>query len=289
MSLPVFDIIRSTFKRANEDRIGNHAITISYFALLCSIPVAALFAYVSTKILGDPEFAFRSLNVFSEEFFAQIDPLFLNKIQNIPRYIGNLGLFGIIGSFVAASFLFSRLINSINFIFKAQYQKSFFYNRLMEYILMFIIGVIMLISLSITAIWTAIHRTIKSSVFVADHINPEFVSLTNNFFLQYLIPYTLTFLVIFVMYKFIPEIKVYTKSALLAAAITALLWEVFKRVFAYYVAHFSAIGIVFNQLVQGTLTSIIFFLLWITFSLILLLLGAELTTVLNERTHEQKV
>lgn len=289
MSLPVFDVIRATFKRANEDRIGNLAITISYFALLCSIPVAALFAFVSTKILGDPEFAFRSLNVFSEEFFAQIDPLFLNKIQNIPRYIGNLGLFGILGSFVAASFLFSRLINSINFIFKAQYQKSFFYNRLMEYILMFIIGVIMLISLSITAIWTAIHRSIRSSVFVAEHINPEFVSLANNFFLQYLIPFTLTFLVIFVMYKFIPEIKVYTKSALFAAFVTALLWEVFKRGFAYYLAHFSAIGIVFNQLVQGTLTSIIFFLLWITFSLILLLLGAELTTVLNERTHEQKV
>lgn len=289
MSLPVFDIIRTTFKRAIEDRIGNHAITISYFALLCSIPVAALFAFVSTKILGDPEFAFRSLNIFSEEFFAQIDPLFLEKIQTIPLYIGNLGLFGILGSLVAASFLFSRLINSINFIFKAQYQKSFFYNRLIEYILMFIIGVIMLISLSITAIWTAIHRSIRSSVFVAEHINPEFVSLANNFFLQYLIPYTLTFLVLFVMYKFIPEIKVYTKAALFSASIIALLWEVFKRFFAYYLAHFSAIGIVFNQLVKGTLTSIIFFLLWITFSLILLLLGAELTTVLNERTHEQKV
>ncbi len=289
MSLPVFDVIRVTFKRANEDRIGNHAITISYFVLLCSIPVAALFAFVSTKILGDPEFAFRSLNIFSEEFFAQIDPLFLEKVQSVPLHISNLGFFGIFGSFVAASFLFSRLINSINFIFKAHYQKSFFYNRLMEYILMFIIGVIMLISLSITAIWTAIHRSIRASAFVADHINPEFVSLTNNFFLQYLIPYTLTFLVIFVIYKFIPEIKVYTKAALLAAAITALLWEVFKSVFAYYLAHFSAIGIVFNQLIKGTLTSIIFFLLWITFSLILLLLGAELATVLNERTHEQKV
>ncbi len=288
MSLPVFDIIRVTFKRAYEDRIGNHAITISYFVLLCSIPVAALFAYVSTKILGDPEFAFRSLNIFSEEFFAQIDPLFLEKVQSVPRYISNLGLFGIIGSFIAASFLFSRLINSVNFIFKAQYQKSFFYNRLMEYILMFIIGVIMLISLSITAIWTAIHRSIKSSAFVAEHINPEFVLLANNFFLQYLIPYTLTFLVIFVIYKFIPEKKIYTKAALIAASIIALLWEIFKRGFAYYVAHFSVIGVVFDQLIKGTLTSIIFFLLWITFSLILLLFGAELATVLNERIHEQK-
>lgn len=289
MSLPVFEVIRSMFRRASEDRIGNFAITISYFALLCSIPVAALFAFVSTKILGNPEFAFRSLNIFSEEFFAKIDPLFLEKIQSVPQYISSLGLFGIIGSFVAASFLFSRLIAAVNFIFKAQYQKSFFYNRIMEYILMFIIGVIMLISLSMTAIWTAINRTIRESAFVAEHVNPNFVDLMNNFFLKYLIPFILTFLVIFVIYKFIPEIKVYTKAALIAALIAALFWELFKRVFAYYVAHFSAIGVVLDKMVQGTLTSIIFFLLWITFSLILLLLGAELAAVLNERIHEQQV
>ncbi|MEW5902256.1 MAG: hypothetical protein AB1715_12400, partial [Acidobacteriota bacterium] len=62
----------------------------------------------------------------------------------------------------------------------------------------------------------------------------------------------------------------------------------FKRVFAFYVAHFSAIGIVLSKLVQGTLTSIIFFLLWISFSLMILLWGAELAAVLNERQHAQK-
>jgi membrane protein len=94
--------------------------------------------------------------------------------------------------------------------------------------------------------------------------------------------------VIFVIYKFIPEKKIYTKAALIAASIIALLWEIFKRGFAYYVAHFSVIGVVFDQLIKGTLTSIIFFLLWITFSLILLLFGAELANVLNERIYEQK-
>ena len=289
MSLPVFDIIGAMFRRAGQDRIGNFAVIISYFALLGSIPVAALFAYVSTKILGNPEFAFRSLNIFSEEFFAQIDPLFLERVQSLPQHISSLGLFGIIGSFIAASFLFSKLITAVNFIFKAQYHKSFFYNRLMEYILMFIIGVIMLISLSMTAIWTAINRTIRESTFVAEHVNPKFVDLINNFFLKYLIPFALTFLVIFIIYKFIPEIKVYTKAAVIAAVITALFWELFKRIFTYYVTHFSAIGVVLNKMVQGTLTSIIFFLLWITLSLILLLLGAELAAVLNERIHEQRV
>jgi membrane protein len=157
----------------------------------------------------------------------------------------------------------------------------------MEYILLFVIGIILLISLSITAVWTAINRIIQESPFVANNINPEAMSLVNNFFLQYLIPFILTFLFFFSLYKFIPEVKVYTKAALVAALIGALLWEIFKRLFAFYVAHFSAIGIVLSRLLQGTITSIIFFLLWLSFSLVILLWGAELAAVLNERVHEK--
>jgi membrane protein len=257
--------------------------------LPCSIPLAALFAYATTKILGSSELAVRSLDIFSEEFFAQLDPYFFERVQELSQNITNLGWFGLAGSFIAASFLFSNLIYSINFIFKANYQKSFFYNRLMEYLIMFVIGVIMLISLSITAIWTALHRALQESPFVANNINPETVSLIDNFFVQYLLPITLTFLVFFSLYKFIPEIKVYTKPAVIAAAIAAILIEIFKRIFAFYVAHFSAIGIVLDRLMKGTLTSIIFFLLWLTFSMVILLWGAELAAVLNERKQKKQM
>lgn len=283
MKFPVFVILKTTFKRFSEDKCGNFAITISYFAVLCSIPLVALFAFITAKIFGGAEIAFRSLNIFSEEFFAQLDPYFFSRVQDLSRNITNLGWFGLAGSFVAASFLFSNLIYSINFIFKASYQKSFFYNRIMEYLIMFIIGIIMLISLSITAIWTAVHRSIRESTIVADYINPKIVSLVDNFLIQYLIPFTLTFLVFFSLYKFIPEIKVHTKAAVIAAALSGILWEAFKRLFAFYVAHFSAIGIVLSRFLQGTLTSLIFFLLWISFSMVILLWGAELAAVLNER------
>jgi membrane protein len=287
MKFPAFEIVKTTIKKFNEDRCGNFAITISYFAVLCSIPLVALFAFATTKILGNPEIATQSLNIFSEEFFAQMDPYFIERVQYLSRNITELGWFGLAGSFIAGSFLFSNLIYSINFIFKANYQKSFFYNRIMEYIIMFTIGIFMLISLFITATWTALQRTIQESPFVANNINPKFVSLVDNFFIQYLIPFTLTFLVFFSLYKFIPEIKVHTRAAAAASAISTLLFEAFKRIFAFYVAHFSAIGIVLSKLLQGALTSIIFFLLWLTFSLVILLWGAELASVLNERIHEK--
>jgi membrane protein len=287
MGNSVFSILKITLKRFSEDRCGNFSITVSYFALLCSIPVVALFAFIATKVLGNTELAFRSLNIFTDEFFAQLNPMFFQRLQEISGDITNLGLFGLAGSFISASFLFSNLIYAINFIFKANYQKSFFYNRIMEYIIMFVLGIIMLISLTITAIWSALQRSMQDSTIVAKYINPETVSLVNNFFLQYLLPFTLTFFVFFILYKFIPEIKVYTKAAVIAAAISALLWEIFKRLFAFYVAHFSAIGIVLSKLVQGTLTSMIFFLLWISFSLVILFWGAELAAVLNERILEK--
>lgn len=283
----VFQVVKQTFQRFTRDKCGNFAIIISYFALMCSIPLVALFTFVSTRILGNSEIAFRSLNIFNDEFFAQLDPAFFERLQYLSQNISNLGWFGLAGSFIAASFLFSNLINAINSIFRANKQKSFFYNRIMEYILLFVIGIILLISLSITAVWTAINRIIQESPIVANNINPEVMSLVNNFFLQYLIPFILTCLFFFSLYKFIPEVKVYTKAAVVAALIGALLWEIFKRLFAFYVAHFSAIGIVLSRLLQGTITSIIFFLLWLSFSLVILLWGAELAAVLNERIHEK--
>ena len=48
MSTSVFEILKTTFKRFAKDRCGNFSITISYFSLLCAIPLVALFAYITS-------------------------------------------------------------------------------------------------------------------------------------------------------------------------------------------------------------------------------------------------
>jgi membrane protein len=283
MAVPLFSIVASSLKRFNDDKCWTSAIVISYFTFLCAIPLIALAAFITARVLGSSEIVFRSMNIFTDEFFARLDPGFLTKIRDLGTSVTDMGLIGLGGSFVAASFLFSSLISCMNQIFRTKYHKSFFYNRLMEYLLMTVIGILMFLSLSITAVWTALQRSLRESTVVADYINPGAMALVNNFFIQYLMPYGLTFLVLFTLYKFIPEVKVYTKGAAIAAAVAALFWEVFKRLFAFYVANISAVGIVLSRLLAGTLTSIIFFLLWISFSLVILLWGAELAAVLNER------
>jgi membrane protein len=285
MKFTAFVVLRDTFRRFNEDKCWNSSIVISYFAFLCAVPVVSLFVYITTRVVGTSELALRSLNLFTDDFFARYDPSFFKTVEDISNNLSSLGWFGLIGSLISASFLFSNLIYTINTIFRTKYEKSFVYNRIIEYSIMFVMGIILFISLAITASWSAIHRIVEKSTLVADYLNPRAVALVDNFFIQYIVPLALTFLVFFTLYKFIPERKVHTGPAALAAAVSAVLWEIFKRGFAIYVANFSAIGVVLSKVVQGTLTSIIFFLLWISLSLVVLLWGAELAAVLNERRH----
>ena len=283
MARPTLQTLAASFRRFNEDKCWTSAVVISYFSLLCSVPLIALFFAAAAGFLGDTEMALRSLNIFTDEFFARLDPAFFKSLGNLSGAVGQLGLFGVVGSLVSASFLFSSLISTVNHIFRTKYHKSFFYNRLIEFLMMFVVGIFMLFSLAMTAAWTAFGQTLQKSELVRANVSPEAIAVVNNVFLKYIIPYVLTFLMFFILYKFIPEVKVHTRAGLIPAAIAALLFEVFKRLFAFYVVHFSAVGIVLNKLLQGTLTSIIFFLLWISASMLILLWGAELAAVLNEK------
>jgi len=283
MAAPIFKLLGTTFQRFDKDQCFRHSIVISYFTLMCAVPLVALSAFATANVLGNAEIALRGLNIFTEDFFVAFDPAFFQKLAEVSKNTSNLGWFGVIGSLIGASFLFSNLIFAINHIFRSHHKKSFFYNRLMEYVLMFLMAVILFVSLSITAVWTALHRAIQATTFVQEYVNPDTLKFVNNVFIQYLIPFALGVLVLFAMYKFIPEAKVHTRAALIAALVGSLLWELFKRSFVFYVVHFSAVGIVLSKFLQGTLTSIIFFLLWLTFSLAIALWGAELAAVLNER------
>src|SRR5512142_1382741 len=147
-------LIVASFRRFNSDKCWTSAIVISYFALLCSVPLIALFFWAAGRFLGDTEMALRSLNIFTDEFFAKFDPNFFKSFGELARAGGTLGLFGLLGSLVSASFLFSTLIATVNQIFRTKYHRSFFYNRLIEFAMMIVVGTFMLFSLAMTTVWT---------------------------------------------------------------------------------------------------------------------------------------
>jgi len=57
----------------------------------------------------------------------------------------------------------------------------------MEYVVMLLAGVFLLLSLSITALWIALQQLLHQSPVFSGFINPQIISILNNFFFQYLL------------------------------------------------------------------------------------------------------
>jgi membrane protein len=89
------------------------------------------------------------------------------------------------------------------------------------------------------------------------------------------VPYVLTVLAFTLLYVTIPNRPVRWTDGLLGGALAALLFELFKSGFAYYVTHFGG----YTKL-YGALAAFPVFLLWIYLSWIIVLLGATVVAAL---------
>src|SRR4030066_2277523 len=103
MARPTLQLIAASFKRFNGDKCWTSAIVVSYFSLLCSVPLIALFFAVAARFLGDTEMALRSLNIFTDDFFARLAPGVFKSLRGLSGAAGQLGLFGVVGCLAAAT------------------------------------------------------------------------------------------------------------------------------------------------------------------------------------------
>ena len=87
------------------------------------------------------------------------------------------------------------------------------------------------------------------------------------------VPWGITFLIFLMVYRFVPNTKTYWRYVWPGALVAAVLFEVAKSLFVWYLDNLA----IYNQ-VYGSLTSVIVLLLWIYVSSLILILGAELSS-----------
>lgn len=86
------------------------------------------------------------------------------------------------------------------------------------------------------------------------------------------IAFVLVFLVFLILFKLIPNTRTYWRHVWPGALFTAILFEIGRSIFVYYINNFAN-----YQLVYGTVGSVIAVLVWIYYSAFILIVGAELT------------
>jgi membrane protein len=174
----------------------------------------------------------------------------------------------------SATTVFVSLQNSINHIWHIQPKPErglvkFVVNRLLSFSMVASIGFVLLVSLIIDAFIVIFFRYL--SAFFDEAI--AWLASITNFILSEAI-----FLVIFgLMYKILPDAKVKWKTVWLGAFVTMLLFGLGKFLLSLYMAN-TDVGSAY-----GTAGSLVFVLIWIYYSVVIFLFGAQITYYIAEK------
>jgi membrane protein len=273
--------LKEFYKQGGIDK----ASVLAYYSIFSSLFLFTFATLIFTKILGDPDFALKSVYPFSPAFFTEISPGLFSKAQEISTKFAEIGIIGIVIFIFLGFLIIKKVVQYVNEMcdthledFKKQ--KGFWIRRISEFGLLFILGILVIFNFLTTNFISFITSIFENNEFLASHINPHFIEFLNKFLILYIVPIFINFIFFFVLYKWIPEKKIYVKGALISAVIVTLLWEIIKRGYTYYLVNVSVIG-----KIKGPLIAIILFGFWMEISLALMLYGARLTYIFDREHH----
>lgn len=270
-----------------EDGLDKSSV-LAYYSIFSSLFLLTFFSFIFTKFLGKPDNTLQTVFPFSPEFFSKVSPEVFRKADEMSGQIREIGFIGTIFSLFLGFLIVKKMVQFVNGMFHIdlhaeQMNKGFWVRRFSEFSLLFIIGLLVVVTFLFTNVVSTITVLMEKGEARSYKFDPRFIEALNSFLLQWAAPFLITFLFFFVLYKWIPNKIVFVPAAFIAALISTICWELGKRLYAYYMINMSIIG-----KIRGPIIAIILFGFWMELSMGIMLYGAKLTHVFD-RANDKKV
>jgi membrane protein len=264
-------VLAEALRRFRDDDCFHLSAGISFFTLVSFIPLSVLLILALTLVVRSSENLTDLLFEGLRSYLPVIPSIFVEQVGDVVRHAKALvGIAGVF-LFVTADLVFSALQNSLNQVFRSE-KRPFIRSRMVS--LGLIIGTGLLLAITVmTATLSAAAARLLGELGPLD----VFAVILRNFLLTYVVPLVLMTFVFVATIKGIPNTHVRLQPALIAGLFGAVLWEVAKDLFTWYVG-----TVPHYHLIYGSLGTVILVLIWVDYSASLLLLSAELAAVLNE-------
>jgi membrane protein len=256
------------------------ASILAYYSIFSSFFLLIFFSFLFNKFVGDPGNAVKNMYPFSPEFFSKIAPIFFQKASELTPQVENLGLIGLAIFLFVGIMVFKKMIHYINDMFFIKIKHGILFRRIKEFGLLVIVGILIVFSFLFTGLIATINTLTEESRFFKDRIDPAFVQSIDTLLIKFVLPFLVTFLFFFILFKWIPEKKIKTGAALIAAIFSALLWELLKRAYTYYLIHVSVL-----RKIESPIVAIILFGFWMELTMSIMLYGAKFTFLLDKEEN----
>jgi membrane protein len=253
-------VVLETFRGFQADRGIDLAASLAFTTLLTAIPLLATFSLLVAAFFE--ENAAEVLAVIN-----RILPYHTESLTESLQYfiaqstaLSGIGLFFLVLTSVRLIFVVEATINAV---WGAPRRRAWLARSAIHTLVLVVLALL------------------TGVIALGIHAFPHIVSIP---LVEHLFPFTVELLALTLLYRFLPNAWVSYRSAGLAAAVVSVLLESLRALFAVYVDVLSRMN-----LITGSLTFALLLLVSIYFVWVLILLGVELTHVLQTMSEGRAV
>ncbi len=245
------------------------AASLSYFAMMAIVPFCLFLVTIFAYFLGEHQAFYKFFVAKLISFFPKITHEITEELRKIITFKG-LGKFSLIlYGFLSYQF-FSSMESAINVIFKIKKKRAFIISLFLSLVVVTLIIAFLLISFSATSIIPLLK--VLKEFFPALKIGK-----ITSFLIRFVVPFFLVLFTVISMYILLPKRRIKFFHAFSGALFTAILLEIAKHLFTWYVGSVTKLGTIY-----GPLSAFVVFLVWIFYSSCIFLIGGEIVHNLGD-------
>ena len=263
----------------HENDLFTSAAAMSYFGLMTLFPALLLLFALSNRIAAGTQMLAHVVQVYpgSGKFLHE-------TVQSLSGI--STGIMISCGLIVmwAGSWVFAVVERALNRIW-ATMPRTFLHGRALTLGMIGIVGLLLSVSVMVTSVLLYLQE-IAGRLSPRQLENYRLLSSVGSVFWQIafaLVSLLVTFTLFAVVYRFMPNAHVAVRDVIPGAVIAGLVWEGAKYVFAWSLNYLD-----YNQ-IYGSVGAVVAVLVWGYVSSLVLLFGAQLTSVFHREHMERPV
>ncbi|MEA2103237.1 MAG: YihY/virulence factor BrkB family protein [Candidatus Cloacimonadota bacterium] len=260
-----FRSVRLVYQNFSADHGFLMASNLGYITFLGFIPFVMVIFYFTPNItmgkireviLG---FIFQTFLPGSAESLKQI------ITEMLERRLG-MNIFGFILLMMTSFFLFKSISRAFDDILRIHKLKERNFFRDFERFIAAIVGGVIIVAMLLFTTSLPIISTVANLKIII-----------------HILPYFSIFLLLFVMFKFIPSVRPKASHSAIGAVFTSIVWIISKISFDWYIVTFTNV-----KSVYGTLGAFPIFMIWLYLNWVTILFGMEVVSFHTNVKHPRK-
>ena len=252
--------------RFDQDNGSLRAAALTFTTLLTLVPFLLVFISIMSLFPVYQHLYTTIQNFILENFVPHTGSVIGPYLSKFEQQLSHLGAIEIISLLITVTLTMFTIESTINAIWHTPKRRHvllslvFYWGAIMTGPILLVLSVIISSTLYAWSLGIGLH-------------------IPETPFMLSMLPYLVNFVAFLLLYLIVPHCKVRFKNAAYGALFASILFEVAKNVFVFYLGHIHTYTVLY-----GTVAFIPLFILWLYFSWVIFLLGAQ---VVNALRHQQ--